>query len=249
MGERIKRIARKIGKGFLWPIKLGFVLLCLLIWWMLCIPLAESVLPAFYDQCVYHEFAEKFLREKYGEHINVHNERLPVGELANFKDYKYSFKLNGKTYQFLYAKDWGDDGDFYGDNVQSEELYQLVDSAIDVIIYESILSDFNGISWIFSEEVQPRSVTQIKMGETMFTSKYTGDNLKEFPICLDLDYAYTTAITEEELEEIFKDVRNKLLELDIVCKNISITCYDESGHRMEFDITETENGINIKRED
>lgn len=234
---------------FFWLIKLGFVLLCLQIWWLLCIPLAKSIIPAFYEQCEYHKFAENFLREKYGERINVHNRRLPLSEMnvANFKYYIYNFRLHGKTYQFLYAKDWGDNGDFYGDNVQSDELYQLVDSAIDIIIYDSTISDFDRISWVFSEEIQPDSVARgIKMGDTMFTSKYIGDNLNKFPIHVSLYWDKETKFNkdQETLEKIYTNMVRNLEVYDISCEEIRIICRKAT----DYYITETSEGIKIEEE-
>lgn len=246
MGERI---AKKIGKGFLWLIKLGFVLLCLLIWWW-CISLAESIIPAFYDQCVYHEFAENFLREKYGEDINVHNERLPLSELnaGRFMDYEYNFRLHGKKYQFLYYKTGSDDGDFYGDNAQYDEIYQLVDDAIDKVRYNSTISGFDRIGWRFSQDVaQPgyALVMTQKMIDAMFTSKYTGDNLHEFPICIVLYWDKETAFdgNQKKLEEMYKSVTEDLALYDVACKEIYI--YKDGK---DYHITETSKGIKIEED-
>lgn len=237
-------------RNFFWRIKLGFVLLCLLIWGELCIPLAESIIPAFYDQCVYHEFAEKFLREKYGEHINIHNERLPLSEAnaANFMDYRYSFKLHDKTYQFLYDINWGNGDVFYGDNAQYDEIYQLVDDAIDKVRYNSTISDFDRIGWRFSQEVaQPgyALVMTQKMIDAMFTSKYTGDNLHEFPICIVLYWDKETAFdgNQEKLEEMYKSVTEDLALYDVACKEIYI--YKDGK---DYHITETSEEIKIEAE-
>lgn len=237
---------------FFWCIKLGFVLLCLLIWWW-CIPLAESILPAFYDQCVYYEFAEKFLREKYGEHIHVHNQRLPLSELnsGNFMDYKYSFRLNGKKYQFIYAKGWGDDGDFYGDNAQSDELYQLVDDAIDVVRYDSTISDFDRISWKFSREViQPYFLfgDGAKRGDTLFTDKYTGDNLHEFPLHIILYWDKKTVFDcdREKLEEIYASLTEELALYDVDCREIHIFCKEAEDY---YYIAKTSEGMKIEDKD
>lgn len=233
-------------------IKLGFVLLCLRIWWWICIPLAKSIIPAFYEQCEYHKFAENFLREKYEEKIDVYNKRLPLSEMntGNLKDYRYNFRLHGKTYQFLYyVRDLSDDGDFYGDNAQSDELYQLVDSAIDVIIYESTISNFDRISWRFSEGVvQPDYSLAMKteMGDTMFTSKYTGDNLSEFPIRVSLYWDKETKFNkdQETLEKIYTDVVRILKSYDISCREIYIICEKAT----DYYITETSEGIKIEEE-
>ena len=244
-----KGIIKKIGKAFLWLIKLSFVLLCLLIWWVCCIPLAKSIIPAFHEQCEYHKFAENFLREKYGERINVYNKRLPLSEMntGNLKDYKYTFRLHGKTYQFLYyVRVLSDDGDFYGDNAQSDELYQLVDSAIDVIIYESTISDFDRISWRFSDEVvQPDYSLAMRtdMGDTMFMSKYTGDNLNEFPIRISLYWDKETKFdkNQEKLEKIYTNMVRDLEAYDISCEEIRIICEGAT----DYYITETSEGIKI----
>ncbi|MCM1180340.1 MAG: hypothetical protein NC347_08805 [Clostridium sp.] len=246
-----KRIAKKTGKGFLWLIKLGFVLLCLGIWWGLCIPLAQSILPAFYEQCVYHEFAKNFLREKYGENVLVYNQRLPLSEMnaANFMDYKYSFRLHGKTYQFLYAKYGIDDRVFYGDNVQSDELYQLVSEAVDKILYNNTMTDFDQYSWIFSEEVHPDSISWwLEIADTIFAHKYTGDNLHEFPICIVLywDKEDPFDCNRETLVEIYTSVSGDLALYDVDCKEIHIVCTETKDY---YYITKTSEGIKVEDKD
>ncbi|MCM1180339.1 MAG: hypothetical protein NC347_08800 [Clostridium sp.] len=241
MGKRIKRIAKKIGKGFLWLLKLVFVLLCLRIWWELCIPMAETIIPAVYDQCVYHEFAEEFLEEKYGEHINVHNKRLPLTEMnsANFYDYEYSFNMNGKTYQFIYhIGNYGNGAVFYGDNAQYDEIDQLVAKAIDKVRYNRTLSDFDRIDWRFSEEIKNPSFT-------MFQSKYTGDNLHEFPVRIYLYWDKKTVFycNREILEELYTSVTEDLALYDIDCKEIHIYCVEQTDY---YYITKTSEGIKVE---
>lgn len=238
-------------KKFLWLIKLGFVLLCLGIWWGLCIPLAESIIPAFYEQCVYHEFAKNFLREKYGENVYVYNKRLPLSEMnaGKFSDYRYDFRLSGKIYQFLYyARSWSDDGDFYGDNVQSEELYQLVDGVIDVVRYNSTISDFDWISWKFSKEViQPYHLVlaETEKDDRMFMTKYTGDNLHEFPIRIMLYWDKRTAFdcNRQKLEEIYTSMTEELALYDVDCREIHVFCKETEDY---YYITKTLEGIKIE---
>ncbi len=123
-----------------------------------------------------------------------------------------------------------------------------MDGAIDKVRYNSTISDFDRIGWRFSDEVaQPgyALVMTQKTIDAMFTSRYTGDNLQEFPVCIFLYWDKETAFdgNQKKLEEMYTSVTKDLELYDVTCKEIYI--YKDGKN---YSITETSEGIKIEEE-
>ena len=96
--------------------------------------------------------------------------------------------------------------------------------------------------WIFLD--RPKGIEQ-----EVFREKYTGDNLKKFPIRLGLEYDNKTKVTTDELEELYTDVINQLIRFDIVCTELEVRCKDISGDKTcSYIITKNADGIIIEKE-
>ncbi|MBQ9984334.1 MAG: hypothetical protein IJP29_07065 [Lachnospiraceae bacterium] len=231
----------KIGKGILWFVKASFVAVCFVAWGWLFVPLAKSIIPAFIDQCVLHQFAEDFLEEKYGMDINVKNERLPLSELnvANFFDYRFSFKMAGEECLFLcYVKEDDKNPYLYGDNGQLNELYKQVELAFECIYAyfaeqgEASKIDTSSLkcySWCFLVKSHSKEAYSGNFyREEIFIPRYTGDNLHEFPIQLNLYYEDNYKLDKERLEQIYLETTAQLDNYNIVCEEFNVWCGEQA---------------------